>query len=96
MTLEVLGEAATTADPGKSAFDDPSFGENDEAMQLVALDDLQRPVPGLCDNRGHLRSLIAGVGEDPFDEGEQAARASIEDQPGAIAILQIGGVDDHV
>lgn len=96
MTLEVLGEAAATADPGERALDDPSFGENDEAMQLIALDDLQPPAAGLCDDRGHLRSLIAGVGEDPFDEGEQAARAAIEDQPSAIAILQVGGVDDHV
>lgn len=96
MTLEVLGEAAATADPSESALDDPSFGENDEAMQLLTLDDLQRPAPGLGDDRGHLRALIAGIGEDPFDEGEQAARASIEDQPSAIAILQVGRVDGHV
>ena len=96
MTLEVLGEAATAADPGKRALDDPSFRENDEAMQFIALDDLQRPVSGLCDNRCHLRCLIAGVGEDPFDKGEQTASAPIEDQPSAIAILQVGGVDDHV
>jgi hypothetical protein len=96
MTLEVFGEAATATDPGEGALDDPAFGENDELMQLVALDDLERPGPGLCHGRGQLRSLIAGIGEDALDEREQAARASIEDQARAIAILHVSRVDDDV
>ena len=40
--------------------------------------------------------MIASIGEDALDEGEQASGASIEDQPGAVAILQIGGMDDDV
>ena len=96
MTLEVFGESSASADPGEGALDDPAFGENDEAMQFVALDDLDLPGCGASDRRRQLRSLIAGIGEDAFDEGEQAARAVIEDQPGAVAILDIGGVDDDV
>ena len=65
-------------------------------MQLVALDDLDRPDSGLCQRRRQLRSLIVGIGEDAFDEGEATARATVEDQQRAIAILQIGGVDDDV
>ncbi len=65
-------------------------------MQLVALDDLEGPGAGLCQGRRQLRSPIAGVGEDALDEGEQAARAAVEDQPGAIAILDVGRVDDDV
>jgi hypothetical protein len=96
VTLEVFGQAAAAADPGQGALDDPAFGKNDEAMQLIALDDLERPGPGLGDGGRHFRSLIVGVSEDTLDEGKQAARASVEDEPRAIAILHIGGVDGDV
>ena len=65
-------------------------------MQLVALDDLQLPGAGFGEGCEDLWSLVAGVGEDAFDEGEQAARAPIEDQSCAVAILHIGGMDDDV
>ncbi len=96
VALEVAGEAAVAADPGERALDDPALGQDDEAMQLVALDDLQRPGAGLGDGGGGLGSLIAGIGEDALDEGEEAARALIEDQSRAVAILHIGGMDDDV
>src|SRR5262249_14752327 len=80
----------------QGAFDDPAFGKDDEAMQLVALDDLDGPGSGPCERRRQLRPLIVGIGEDAFDEGEAAARAAIEDQPSPIAILQVGRVDDDV
>ena len=96
MTLEVLGETAAPTDPSESAFDDPAFGKNDEAMQLVAFDDLDLPRPGLCDSRGEFRSLIAGIGEDALDEWEHATRAAVEYQARSIAILHVGGMDDDV
>ena len=68
VTLEVFGEATAAADPGKGALDDPAFGENDEAMQFVALDDFNGPGSGRGDCACQLRSLIASVGEDPLDE----------------------------
>jgi hypothetical protein len=96
MTLEVFGKAATAADPGERAFDDPAFGENDETMQLTTLDDLDGPSPGVDHGGGQLRSLVVGVGEDVLDEGEQAAGTTIKDQARAVAVLHIGGVDDDV
>jgi hypothetical protein len=33
---------------------------------------------------------------DALDEGEEAARASIENEPRPVAILHIGGMDDDV
>jgi hypothetical protein len=96
MTLEVFGETAAAADPGEGALHDPAFGKNEEAMRLVTLDDLQPPGPGLCDRRGELGSAIAGIGEDTLDEGEQAARAPIEDPSRPVAILHIGRMDDDV
>lgn len=96
MTFEILGEAAAAADPGERAFDDPALRKNDEAMQLAALDDLESPGAGSTEGGGQLRSLVAGVGKDPFDEGEQAARATVEDQGRAIAILHVGRMHDDV
>jgi hypothetical protein len=96
VALEVARQATVSADPCESALDDPTFGENDEAMQLIALDDLQRPGAGVCDRRGDPGSLIAGIGEDALDEGEEAARALVEDKPRAVAILDIGRMDDDV
>src|SRR4029434_6419940 len=89
-------QAAVSTDPGERALDDPAFGENDEAMQLVTLDDLQGPGAGLGNGSGQRRSLVAGIGEDALDKGEEAARAPIEDEPRAIAILHISRMDDDV
>jgi hypothetical protein len=65
-------------------------------MQLVALDDFQPPGAGLGDSGGALGSLVAGIGEDALDEGEQAPGAPIKYQSGAVAILHIGGMDDDI
>ena len=96
VAFEVAGEATIVADPGQSSFDDPSFGQDDKAMQFVALDDLELPGSGHGDGVGGLGSLIAGVGEDALDERKEAARAVVENEPRAIAILHIGRVDDNV
>jgi len=40
VAFEVARQPAVAADPGESSFDDPSFGENNEAMRIAALDDL--------------------------------------------------------
>ena len=96
MTLEVFGETAAAADPGERAFDDPALGKNDEAMQLVAFDDFDGPGADLCDGGSHRLSLVAGIGEDALDEREQTARAAVEDQADAIAVLHVGGVNDDV
>lgn len=65
-------------------------------MPFGALDDLDGPRAGPGDGRGHLRSLVAGIGEDVLEEREEATRAAIEDKPSAVAILHIGRVDDDV
>ena len=96
MTLKIFGQAPAATDPSEGALDDPAFRKNDEPMQRVTLDDLDRPGPGLFEGRRQLRPPVAGVGEDPFDKGEQTARAAIEDQSGAITILNVGRVDDDV
>ena len=52
VALEVAREAAIVADPGEGSFDDPSFGQDDELVQFVALDDLDLPPAGPGDGGG--------------------------------------------
>src|SRR5258708_20632651 len=96
VSLEIAREAASAADPGEGSFDDPSLGQDDEFVQFIALDDLQHPTTGAGSRSRGARSLIAGVGEDALDEGEEAAGASIENQPRPVAVLNVGGMNDNV
>ena len=96
VALEVAREASIAADPRQGSFDDPTFGQNDEAVQLVALDDLQLPGAALCDGARRLHALIARIGEDALDEREEAARALVENKLRAIAILHVGRMHDDI
>ena len=96
VSLEIAREAAMMADPRQSSFDDPAFGQDDEAVQLVALDDLQLPGAGICDGGRRLHPLISGIGEDALDEREEPSGASVENQSRRIAVLDAGGVDGDV
>lgn len=96
IALEIARKSSVAADPGEGTLDNPSLGQDDEAMQVIALDDLKCPGAGLGDGRGGFGSLIAGISEDALDEGKQATRTSIEDKRCAVAILYIGGVDDDI
>ena len=92
VTLEVASQATVAADPGKSTLDDPSLGQDDEVMSIAALDDLQAPAAGLGDDFGHLRPLVAGVGEDALDE-RKGSPCRAQQVARAVAILHVGRVD---
>jgi hypothetical protein len=96
ISLEITRQAAIAANPGQGSFDDPALGQDDELVQFVALDDLEHPTAGAGSGLRGAWSLIAGIGEDPLDEGEEAARAPIENQPRPVAVLNIAGMDDDV
>ena len=63
-------------------------------MRIAALDDLQGPATGIGDDLLHFWPLVACIREDAFDEGKQTARRA-QHLAGTIAILHVGGVDDH-
>ena len=92
IALEVAGQATVSTDPGKGALDDPTLGQDDEAMGVAALDDFQFPRPGFGDHLGHLWPLIAGIGEDAFDEGKGSPRRA-QHLARAVAVLHVGRVD---
>lgn len=96
VSLEVARQAAVVADPSERALDDPALGQYDELMQFVALDDFDNPATRGGSGSRHAWPLVAGICEDALDEGEEAARALIENQPRPVAILHVGGMDDDV
>jgi hypothetical protein len=96
VALEIACQAAIAADPRQRSFDDPALGQDDEFVQFVTLDDLDQPTAG---GGGGLRDpgpLITGIGEDALDEGEETARAPIENQPRPVTVLKVGGMDDDI
>ena len=92
VTLEVAGQAAVAADPGKGALDDPALGQDDEAMGIAALDDFQLPGAGLGDDLGHLWPLVGGIGKDAFDKRE-GSPGRAQQVACTIAVLHVGRVD---
>jgi len=65
-------------------------------VQFVALDDLDHPMAGAGCGMRDAGSLVAAIGEDVLDKGEQATGAPIENQPRPIAVLNVGRMDDDV
>jgi len=95
ITLEVAGEAAVAADPGECSLDDPALGQDNEVVRIGALDDFELPCAGIGDDRSHLRPLIAAIGVDHLDEGEQTT-GSAQQFVGTVAILHTGRMDRDV
>jgi hypothetical protein len=88
--LPIFGQAPASVEPGDGAFDDPSFGQYDEGMQFVALNDFDDPVAALGGCQRSTRSAITRVCEDACDEREQSSRMLVEDEGGPVPILDIG------
>jgi hypothetical protein len=74
----------------KVSLNDPSFWQNDEAMEVGSIDDIERPTARACNDVGHFRPLISGGGENALDKREPAARL-VQQGERAVAILNIGG-----
>ena len=94
VALEVARKPAIATDPRQRALDDPALGQHDEARQLAALDDLDRPASGRGDDASHPRPPVAAIADDPLDEREQAAGAP-QRFVGTVAILEVGRMDEH-
>ena len=94
VALEISREATEAADPGDRSFDDPSFWHDLEAdCSVGSLDDVDHPGARSSSSGSRFRALVAAVGIDAFDKGKQAARATVEDQRNAVAILNVGGMN---
>jgi len=93
----ILGQAATAPKPTDGAFDDPSFGQNDEGFGSIGTtDDLGDQVRQ--DARQSVMEHLPGigaVGKQLLEERELSEHSGQEHQP-AIAILDIGGCNQSV
>jgi len=96
VSLEIARQATIATNPCQRAFDNPALGQDEEFVQFVALDDLNDPTAGAGSGSRDAWSLVAGIGKDPLYEGEEAARAPVENQSCPVAVLHVGGVDNDV
>src|SRR6266446_100932 len=91
-SLEILGQAAVSIEPSEGSFDDPSPWEQLKACSVSgAFDDFNRPVAELDEGLAQVGAMINAVGEEMAQPGKQLVDG-LDDKPGTIAILDIGGV----
>lgn len=64
-------------------------------MRLGALDDFDLPSAGIGDDLGDAWPLVARIGEELGERGK-AASGIAQQSTDAVAILQVGAVDDDV
>ena len=95
--LPVLGEPATAAEPSESSLDDPAFGQDDEAFDLIrTFDDFEvHPSQTFLQRFLEFAPLIASVGIELQEERKHSKQRRHQKRP-AVAILNIGGVDESV
>jgi hypothetical protein len=91
--LEVLGEASIAAEPGQRPFDDPSAGQDLEALGGIgSLDDLDGPSADAAQRLAQLFAGIATIGEEMAQPGEAVGDFG-EQQRRPVTVLDVGRVD---
>jgi hypothetical protein len=94
VSFEIAGQTAIAADPGECSFNDPSFWQHHETMQIGTFDDLDFPAPGCSHDVRHFWPLISCIGEYALDEWKPATRF-VQQGASAVPILNIGGQNAH-
>ena len=94
--VPVLGESPAAPEPSEGALDDPSSGQDLEALGGIgALDDLQGPGALASERGAEFLAGIAAVSEEVAQPGEAMADR-LQEVRRAVPILDVGAVDDHV
>ena len=92
-SLEVLCQAAVSIEPCQGPFDNPSAREEMKARRLGgAFDDFDRPVAEFDESLAQIGAVVDAVGKEVAQPRKQVVDG-FDDEPGAIAILDVGGVD---
>src|ERR1700760_2038259 len=92
-TLEVLGEAAASAEPGEGAFDHPASRQQLEALDaLWSLDDFDRPRSAMGQCGDELIAAVNPIGKDMAQLREPASHP-FQQRNCSMAILNVGGMD---
>ncbi len=85
----VLGQAPATIDPGDGTFHDPAPWDDLETLGLGGTLDHLDPPGGIGHGPTQLRAAVGAVGEDRLQEGKEAAGVAIQNQKGAVAVLDM-------
>ncbi len=89
-----LAKPSASVEPRDGTFNDPSFGQHDEGVQFIALDDFDDPA-----FRSQRLPSRRAVPDSPHrqrsqNERKQGTRAFVEDERDTVAILDAGGMND--
>ena len=95
VAFEVASQATVTTDPRERSFDDPPFRQHLKSSSVRSLDDLQSPGTSAPHRHRHLPARVSAVSKNALDEREQSSRPA-QQVEGAIAVLNIGGMNDDV
>src|SRR5204862_2085409 len=91
-SLEILGQAAVSIEPSEGSLDDPSpWQELKSGRVSGAFDNLDGPLAEFGEGVTQIGAVIDTVGEEMAQPRKQLMD-SLDDKPGTIAILDIGGV----
>lgn len=93
--FRILGQPAATSEPGECPLDDPPAGQNFEALgSIQSLSDLDGPFANLVQRTAQLWPGITAIDEDMAHPGSGVADR-FQHRRRAVAVLDIGGVDDQ-
>ena len=90
----VFPESSALFEPGEGALDDPSFGDDDEGMQIAAFGDLDGCAELVLDRVGERFAGVAAIDQHAGDLLE-VVRAAVERGQSAVAVGHIGGRDGY-
>ena len=93
----ILGETTAPVEPSDRAFDDPTLGQSHESFGVIgSSDDFGFEMrQGFGERVRKNRALIGAVGKQLLKEWKLAKQRG-EQQQAAIAVLNVGGMDDGV
>jgi hypothetical protein len=90
----IFSQSATPVEPADGSLDDPALGQHDELARVRALDDLQIDLAAnALQSELEFRPLIAAIGIE-LEQKRKHAKQRAHQQYTAIAVLNIGGMDD--
>ena len=93
----VLGEPPAAVEPGNGALNDPTLGFDDKALGVInTFDDLDHQATDCCGGAVvEDRPCVGAVGEQ-FTQERELSEQSGQQEDATVAILNIGGSDEHL
>jgi len=93
----VFGEATIIGKPAEGSFHDPALGQDLESVELRALDHFQAQTTARQQRFEPLAERVTGIASVDPDQTQptEGQFQLLEHQASALAILNVGGMNDH-